>query len=90
MGIQGTRMPVATVFENLEAGLTTVEFMEEFSITREQIKLGTAFRGEELGNRPPNRHCDTGQVRNGLRCTAPDPAPVFATLARGAAYDIAT
>jgi uncharacterized protein (DUF433 family) len=32
-----TRMPVATVFENLEAGLTVEEVMEEFSVTREQI-----------------------------------------------------
>jgi uncharacterized protein (DUF433 family) len=32
-----TRMPVATVFENLEAVLTVEEVMEEFSVTREQI-----------------------------------------------------
>ena len=32
-----TRMPVATVFENLEAGLTVEEVMEEFSVPREQI-----------------------------------------------------
>ena len=32
-----TRMPVATVFENLEAGLTVEEVMEEFAVTREQI-----------------------------------------------------
>jgi uncharacterized protein (DUF433 family) len=35
-----TRMPVATVFENLEAGLTVEEVMEEFSVTREQIPCG--------------------------------------------------
>jgi len=32
-----TRLPVATVFENLEAGLTVDEVMEEFAATREQI-----------------------------------------------------
>ena len=30
-----TRMPVATVFENLEAGLTVEEVMKEFGVTRE-------------------------------------------------------
>ena len=34
---KGTRMPVAAVFENLEAGLTVEEVMEEFGVTREQI-----------------------------------------------------
>ena len=29
-----TRMPVATVFENLEAGLTVEEVMGEFDVTR--------------------------------------------------------
>jgi len=32
-----TRMPAAIVFENLEAGLTAEEVMEEFTVTREQI-----------------------------------------------------
>jgi uncharacterized protein (DUF433 family) len=35
-----TRMPVATVFENLEAGLTLEEVMDEFSVTREQTEYG--------------------------------------------------
>ncbi len=30
-------MPAATVFENLEAGLTVEEVMEEFAVAREQI-----------------------------------------------------
>ena len=38
-----TRMPVATVFENLEAGLTVEEVMEEFSVTREQINAVLEF-----------------------------------------------
>jgi len=48
-----TRMPVATVFENLEAGLTVEEVMEEFSVTREQINASIAFRGAEPGNAYP-------------------------------------
>ena len=38
-----TRMPVATVFENLEAGLTVEEVMEEFDVTREQLNAVLEF-----------------------------------------------
>jgi uncharacterized protein (DUF433 family) len=34
---RGTLMPVATVFENLEDGLTIDEIIEQFDVTREQI-----------------------------------------------------
>ena len=43
-----TRMPVATVFENLEAGLTVEEVMEEFSVTREQINPVLHFAAKSL------------------------------------------
>jgi len=43
-----TRMPVATVFENLEAGLTVEEVMEEFSVTREQINAVLHFAARSL------------------------------------------
>ena len=43
-----TRMPVATVFENLEAGLTVEEVMEEFSVTREQINAVLHFAAQSL------------------------------------------
>jgi uncharacterized protein (DUF433 family) len=43
-----TRMPVATVFENLEAGLTVEEVMEEFSVTREQIIAVLHFAAQSL------------------------------------------
>jgi uncharacterized protein (DUF433 family) len=48
-----TRMPVATVFENLEAGLTVEEVMEEFSVTREQIKAVLHFAAQSLGTPVP-------------------------------------
>ena|SRR5712692_128716 len=35
---KGTRTPVAIVFENLEDGMTINEVMEQFPVTREQIK----------------------------------------------------
>jgi uncharacterized protein (DUF433 family) len=41
-------MPVATVFENLEAGLTVEEVMEEFAVTREQINAVLHFAAESL------------------------------------------
>ena len=43
-----TRMPVATVFENLEAGLTVDEVMEEFAVTRAQINAVLHFAANSL------------------------------------------
>ena len=43
-----TRMPVATVFADLEAGLTVEEVMEEFSVTREQINAVLHFAAKSL------------------------------------------
>jgi uncharacterized protein (DUF433 family) len=45
---KNTRMPVATVFENLEAGLTVEEVMEEFSVSREQINAVLKFAAKSL------------------------------------------
>ena len=52
-----TRMPVATVFENLEAGLTAEEIMEEFSVTREQLNAVLHFAAQSLETpfQPPMR-----------------------------------
>jgi len=50
---KGTRMPVATVFANLEAGLTVEEVMEEFSVTREQINAVLHFAAKSLETPPP-------------------------------------
>jgi uncharacterized protein (DUF433 family) len=45
---KNTRMPVATVFENLEAGLTIEEVMEEFAVTRQQINAVLRFAAMSL------------------------------------------
>jgi len=45
---RGTRMPVATVFENLEAGLTIDEIIEQFDVTREQITAVLEFAARSL------------------------------------------
>jgi uncharacterized protein (DUF433 family) len=47
-----TRMPVSTVFENLEAGATIDEIMEWFDVTREQIVTVLEFAACSLD--PPN------------------------------------
>jgi len=42
-------MPVVTVFENLEDGMSISEIVEQFDVTREQVKavLGFAVRSLE-------------------------------------------
>lgn len=44
---KGTRMPVATVFENLE-NLSIEEVMEQFPVTREQIQAVLEFAARSL------------------------------------------
>lgn len=45
---RGTRMPVATVFENLEAGMSIDEIIEVFEVTREQIQAVLHFAAQSL------------------------------------------
>ena len=45
---RGTRLPVATIFENLEDGLTVEEIMEQFDVTREQINAVLDFTARSL------------------------------------------
>ncbi len=47
-----TRMPVATVFENLEAGSSIEEIIEQFHVTREQIQAVLEFAARSL-DMPP-------------------------------------
>jgi len=47
-----TRMPVATVFENLESGATIDEIMEWFDVSREQIVAVLEFAARSLD--PPS------------------------------------
>ena len=51
---RGTRMPVATVFENLEDGLTIDEIIEQFDVTREQVAAVLEFAARSL-EAPANR-----------------------------------
>jgi len=45
---RGTRLPVATVFENLEDGLTVEEIMDQFDVSREQITAVLEFAARSL------------------------------------------
>ena len=48
-------MPVSAVFENLEAGATIPEIVEQFDITREQIKTVLDFAARSLDAPIPSR-----------------------------------
>ncbi len=65
-----TRMPVATVFENLEAGSDIDEIIEQFHVSREQIKAVLEFAARSLDAPPvpvsassPNAHSLTTAPR---------------------------
>lgn len=45
---RGTRLPVATIFENLEDGMTVEEVMEQFDVSREQINAVLEFAARSL------------------------------------------
>jgi len=46
-------MPVSAVFENLEAGATLDEIIEQFDITRDQINAVLEFAARSLDRLPP-------------------------------------
>jgi uncharacterized protein (DUF433 family) len=48
-----TRMPVATVFDNLESGASIEEIIEWFGVTREQIQAVLEFAARSLDAPPP-------------------------------------
>ena len=45
---KGTRTPVSVVFENLEDGLTIEELMEQFPVSRDQVKAVLEFAAMSL------------------------------------------
>ena len=54
MGLSRHPSPVATIFENLEDGMTIEEVMEQFDVTREQIQAVLEFAALSLD--APVRH----------------------------------
>ena len=51
---RGTRMPVETVFENLEAGMSIGEITEVFDVKLDEVQAVVHFVTESL-KRPPVR-----------------------------------
>ncbi len=49
---RGTRMPVQTVFENLEAGMSPEEITEVFDVTLDEVKAVLHFASESLATAP--------------------------------------
>jgi uncharacterized protein (DUF433 family) len=45
-------MPVQTVFENLEAGMSVEEITEVFDVTPEEVKAVLRFASESLAKEP--------------------------------------
>ena len=52
---KGTRTPVAVVFENLEDGMTIDEVMEQFPVSRDQVKAVLEFAARSLDVPVPAR-----------------------------------
>jgi uncharacterized protein (DUF433 family) len=50
--LRGTRTPVKALFENLEAGMSIEEVMEQFPVSREQIDSLMAFVARSLDKAP--------------------------------------
>ncbi|MGA2601906.1 MAG: DUF433 domain-containing protein [Bryobacteraceae bacterium] len=48
-----TRMPVSAVFENLEAGASIEEIIDQFDVTREQITTVLEFAARSLDHIGP-------------------------------------
>jgi uncharacterized protein (DUF433 family) len=55
------RMPVSTVFKNLESGAGIEEIMEWFDVTREQIVTVLEFAARSL-DPPPSAHVPSQRV----------------------------
>ena len=51
--LKDTRMPVAIIFDNLAAGMSVEEVMDEFDVTREQITDVMEFVTQSL-DKPPS------------------------------------
>jgi len=51
--LRGTRMPVAAIFENIEAGANTDDILEWFEgLDREQVKAVIEFAARSLDKAP--------------------------------------
>ena len=68
---KGTRTPVAIIFENLEDGMTIDEVMDQFPVTREQVKADTTYycRRSNIAPKNASRPWTCGNVRRQPRAS---------------------
>jgi uncharacterized protein (DUF433 family) len=65
---KGTRTPVAVVFENLEDGMTLDEVIEQFPVSREQVKAVLEFAEHGAStHRLPRADARSSRQRNAQR-----------------------
>jgi uncharacterized protein (DUF433 family) len=50
--LRGSRTPVKVLFENLEAGMSIEEVIQQFPVTREQLDIVMAFVARSLEKAP--------------------------------------
>jgi uncharacterized protein (DUF433 family) len=55
---KGTRMPVQTVFANLESGMSLDEITEVFDVTPEEIRSVLRFATQSLEKEPTYEHSE--------------------------------
>ena len=60
--LKNTRMPVAAIFLNLEAGSDIAEIVEQFQVSGEQIRLVLEFAASSLDTPPPTSVDVTGSI----------------------------
>ncbi len=53
--LKGTRTPVKILFENLEAGMSIEELMEQFPVSHEELESLMAFVARSLEKAPTYR-----------------------------------
>ncbi len=50
--LKGTRMPVQTIFANIQAGMSVKEITEVFDVSEQEVKAVLAFATQSLDKAP--------------------------------------
>ena len=89
---RNTRMPVSAVFDNLEAGATIDEIIEQFDLTREQINAVLEFAARSLdapvpAGSPVNAH---SVLRNSRKTECGAKCSLYGLTVRAAPFALLT
>ena len=79
---KGTRTPVAVVFENLEDGIT-IDEMQQFPVTREQVKAVLEFAARSLDAPASRRQAARMATGDYLNVPGPISIPIGRTSSTG-------